>query len=133
MKNTTANATACPRLAGRSTTRRRLTLPVGTVHDLQLAGDDNAPITHLVLATKAAQSLGAHAPLRARQNAEGGFGSDKLVGNAASNVLRGSTGNDRLYGLGADDVLDGQQGANSADGGPGSDACRAQVQVNCER
>ena len=58
------------RLAGRSATRRRLTLPDGTVHDLQLAGDDNAPITHLVLATKAAQSLGALAPLRARLNAD---------------------------------------------------------------
>lgn len=58
------------RLAGRSATRRRLTLPDGTVHDLQLAGDDNAPITHLVLATKAAQSLGALAPLRARLSAD---------------------------------------------------------------
>lgn len=57
------------RLAGRTATRRRLTLPDGTVHDLQLAGDDNAPITHLVLATKAAQSLDALTPLRARLSA----------------------------------------------------------------
>lgn len=54
------------RLVGRSTARRRLTLTNGTVQDWQLAGDDNAPITHLVLATKAAQSLAALAPLRTR-------------------------------------------------------------------
>ena len=53
-------------LAGRPEAPRRLTFPDGRSHDLLLPGDDGAPIRYLILATKAAQSLPALAPLRTR-------------------------------------------------------------------
>lgn len=62
-----AGFTVC--VAGRPDSPRRLTLPGGEIHELLLAGDDGAPIRHLVLATKAAQSLPALAPLRDRLSA----------------------------------------------------------------
>ena len=64
------------------------------------------------------------------ENATGGLGNDKIIGNAGSNVLNGGLGNDTLYGgLGVDsliggdgnDILRGDGGADILDGGAGVD------------
>jgi len=44
------------------------------------------------------------------ENALGGSGNDKLLGNAAANALTGGAGNDKLNGKGGADVLKGGQG-----------------------
>lgn len=59
-----AGFTLC--LAGRPEAPRRLTFPDGRSHELLLPGDDGEPIRHLIVATKAAQTLPALAPLRTR-------------------------------------------------------------------
>jgi serralysin len=64
------------------------------------------------------------------ENAVGGTGSDRLIGNTVANTLTGNAGNDTLEGrqgadilLGGvgDDVLDGGEGADKMTGGAGDD------------
>ena len=48
------------------------------------------------------------------ENAEGGSGADRLIGNDGANYLAGGGGNDRLEGAGGDDILDGGEGTDTA-------------------
>jgi Ca2+-binding RTX toxin-like protein len=76
------------------------------------------------------------------ENAEGGIGDDVLRGDDGPNVLIGWAGNDHLYGAGGDDILDTAaafpdvlyppQSGDTADGGPGTDSCRATTTTSCE-
>ncbi len=56
------------------------------------------------------------------ENATGGKGADRLVGNGAANRLKGNAGADTLVGLGGDDVLRGNAGNDVLTGGAGLDA-----------
>lgn len=51
------------------------------------------------------------------ENAVGGRGNDRLIGNDADNVLNGSRGNDRLSGGNGDDTLAGGPGNDALAGG----------------
>jgi Ca2+-binding RTX toxin-like protein len=51
----------------------------------------------------------------------GGAGSDRITGDALSNLLRGGAGNDTLYGGDGNDHLFGEAGRNSLYGGNGDD------------
>ena len=53
--------------------------------------------------------------------AQGGSGSDVVVGTAGADHLVGGSGNDVLCGLGGDDVLEGGCGNDYLDGGAGKD------------
>ena len=71
------------------------------------------------------------------ENATGGSAADRLVGNAVANRLRSGGGSsaDTLIGLGGDDVLLGgttDYYEDFADGGAGTDTCRAYRAVSCE-
>jgi serralysin len=56
------------------------------------------------------------------ENAIGGAGSDRLVGNAADNHLQGGAGRDRLYGQAGADRLEGGAGRDLLKGGAGADS-----------
>ncbi len=56
--------------------------------------------------------------------AQGGSGSDVVVGTSGPDHLVGGSGNDILCGLGGDDVLEGGSGNDYLDGGPGKDTLR---------
>jgi serralysin len=47
------------------------------------------------------------------ENATGGGGDDRLVGNAVANLLKGGAGDDRLNGLGGSDALAGGSGSDT--------------------
>ncbi len=55
------------------------------------------------------------------ENATGGSGADRIIGNDAGNTLKGLQGNDTLFGGVGGDILEGGIGADSLDGGPGRD------------
>jgi Ca2+-binding RTX toxin-like protein len=55
------------------------------------------------------------------ENAFGGSGDDKLIGNDVDNVLIGNGGNDTIYGNGGNDTIDGGSGTNILSGGTGDD------------
>ncbi|MBP7002137.1 M10 family metallopeptidase [Amaricoccus sp.] len=55
------------------------------------------------------------------ENAWGGVGPDRLIGNTARNTLWGNNGNDQLYGLAGNDTLDGGGGQDLLVGGDGDD------------
>jgi serralysin len=55
------------------------------------------------------------------ENARGGSGADKLVGNGVANVLNGASGNDKLWGYGDNDYLYGFSGNDFLYGGDGAD------------
>lgn len=55
------------------------------------------------------------------ENARGGAGADKLVGNGVTNVLNGAGGNDKIYAYNDDDYLYGFAGNDFLYGGLGSD------------
>ncbi|MEU4419058.1 calcium-binding protein [Actinoplanes sp. NPDC024001] len=55
------------------------------------------------------------------ENLVGGFGNDRLVGNAGDNSLEAGEGKDVVYGLGGNDRVDGQQHADKLYGGAGDD------------
>jgi serralysin len=55
------------------------------------------------------------------ENANGGFGSDLIKGNAANNILRGNSGNDSLSGGDGNDTLNGGNGNDSLNGEAGND------------
>jgi Ca2+-binding RTX toxin-like protein len=55
------------------------------------------------------------------ENAQGGTGSDRLIGNGLNNLLIGNRGNDQLQGLGGDDSLWGGLGDDILTGGAGQD------------
>jgi serralysin len=59
--------------------------------------------------------------LRDFEDASGGGGADRIIGNAEANVLRGAAGRDRIEGLGGDDVLEGGDGEDRLEGGAGND------------
>jgi len=63
----------------------------------------------------------AIAPGALVENAIGGDGNDRLVGNGAANHLRGGRGADTLLGGGGADTLEGGEGRDDLDGGPGDD------------
>ena len=56
------------------------------------------------------------------ENATGGSGGDKLIGNEWSNVLKGGSGKDKLSGGAGADTLAGGKGADILNGGDGADA-----------
>jgi len=58
------------------------------------------------------------------ENAIGGDGNDRIVGNGAANVLHGMRGNDTLEGGGGADVLIGGAGSDTLRGGAGGDHFR---------
>lgn len=58
------------------------------------------------------------------ENAKGGSGQDRMIGNAAANSLIGGAGNDDLRGKGGNDTLDGGTGADKMAGGRGTDTYR---------
>jgi serralysin len=58
------------------------------------------------------------------ENAIGGAGDDRIIGNQASNVLEGRVGKDELEGKGGADTLLGGAGDDTLDGGSGSDVLR---------
>jgi Ca2+-binding RTX toxin-like protein len=55
------------------------------------------------------------------ENLKGGSAGDRLVGDAARNVIDGWGSADTLVGGGGDDVLMGREGDDTLDGGPGAD------------
>lgn len=55
------------------------------------------------------------------ENAKGGSGNDRIIGNQAANSLLGNSGNDTLKGEGGSDVLIGGAGADRLYGGAGAD------------
>ncbi|MFC4175334.1 M10 family metallopeptidase C-terminal domain-containing protein [Microvirga sp. GCM10011540] len=55
------------------------------------------------------------------ENAYGGRGDDRLVGNGAANLLAGNGGADRLIGHAGDDILKGRAGNDVLTGGSGAD------------
>ncbi|MBB5206399.1 Ca2+-binding RTX toxin-like protein [Inhella inkyongensis] len=55
------------------------------------------------------------------EDAFGGAGDDRLVGNALANVLDGGAGADSLSGGAGDDLLRGGEGADQLEGGAGAD------------
>lgn len=55
------------------------------------------------------------------ENAEGGAGNDRLIGNMVANRLVGNGGDDTLTGDAGDDYLDAGSGDDTLDGGPDSD------------
>jgi serralysin len=55
------------------------------------------------------------------ENAIGGNGNDRLVGNGAANLLQGGAGNDILEGGAGSDILEGGTGSDTLSGGDGDD------------
>jgi subtilisin-like proprotein convertase family protein len=55
------------------------------------------------------------------EDATGGSGNDRILGNGADNTLVGGPGADVLYGRSGADVLDGGPGDDRLHGGPGAD------------
>lgn len=55
------------------------------------------------------------------ENATGGSGHDKLIGNSAGNILKGGAGNDTLYGSSGIDYLSGGPGNDLLTGGSAKD------------
>ena len=55
------------------------------------------------------------------ENAIGGYGDDKLIGNNVANILYGGAGNDTIGGGVGNDTLDGGAGNDIIDGGTGID------------
>lgn len=55
------------------------------------------------------------------ENAIGGQGDDRIIGNSAKNVLIGRSGDDFLKGLASDDSLHGKSGNDELKGGDGND------------
>jgi serralysin len=55
----------------------------------------------------------------------GGYGNDRLVGNAAANEINGWGGHDVIYGRGGNDKLDGWDGNNKLYGEEGDDTLTA--------
>ncbi len=55
------------------------------------------------------------------ENALGGSGNDRIIGNSAANLLRGGAGNDSLVGNSGNDTLMGDRGADRMWGGRGND------------
>lgn len=58
------------------------------------------------------------------ENAEGGSGADKLIGNTLNNALIGNDGNDELHGDAGNDALSGGNGTDTLSGDAGSDILR---------
>ena len=58
------------------------------------------------------------------ENATGGSGADKLIGNGFKNVLSGNAGNDTLFGKGGNDNLRGGTGNDKLIGDAGKDKLR---------
>ncbi|WP_017998579.1 calcium-binding protein [Paracoccus sp. N5] len=76
------------------------------------------------LALTAAQFIGGGQGtdrLSSIENVNGSNFADRLLGNAANNVLNGAGGNDRLEGQGGNDTLNGGIGADTLLGGFGND------------
>lgn len=61
------------------------------------------------------------------ENATGGSGNDRLIGNAVANVLIGGAGNDTLSGLAGNDTLEGGEGNDTLIGGIGDDLYKVNV------
>lgn len=55
------------------------------------------------------------------ENASGGSGDDRIIGNDANNILMGGDGDDTIYGHGGDDIIYGQAGNDRIYGGAGAD------------
>ncbi|MCC7410775.1 MAG: M10 family metallopeptidase [Gammaproteobacteria bacterium] len=55
------------------------------------------------------------------ENATGGAGGDRIIGNGAANVLSGGDGDDYLHGAGGNDTLYGGRGNDRLIGGGGAD------------
>jgi hypothetical protein len=62
----------------------------------------------------------------------GGTGNDLLIGSRGHDRIRGEGGHDDIRGNAGDDRLYGQIGTDITRGGPGSDACGAETDRNCE-
>ncbi|MBF0111064.1 MAG: M10 family metallopeptidase [Magnetococcales bacterium] len=58
------------------------------------------------------------------ENATGGSGADKLIGNALNNILTGNAGKDELRGNDGNDTLSGGSSADTLYGGGGADILR---------
>ncbi|MEU6792101.1 hypothetical protein ABZ907_10410 [Nonomuraea wenchangensis] len=62
-----------------------------------------------------------------------GDGADFFQGGSQSDLVSGGGGNDRMSGNGGDDTLLGGAGTSDrASGGPGADACTAEIKDTCE-
>lgn len=67
------------------------------------------------------------------ESLSGGFGNDRLVGDAAGNLLFGSNGRDLLLGADGEDLLHGGRDRDEVDGGFGFDRCEAEeLLLGCE-
>jgi hypothetical protein len=63
-----------------------------------------------------------------------GAGFDTYHGGSGADIVIGGTGQDTMNGNGGDDVLDGGPDAGDrANGGSGTDTCRAESRIACER
>ena len=60
------------------------------------------------------------------ENARGGSGADRIVGNGARNLLEGRGGNDIIFGLDNNDVLRGGNGRDTLVGGNGADVLQGE-------
>lgn len=62
-----------------------------------------------------------------------GSGADFFEGGSGRDQVKGGDGNDQMRGNGGDDTLLGSSGTlDRASGGPGNDACTAEVEDTCE-
>ncbi|WP_411723251.1 M10 family metallopeptidase C-terminal domain-containing protein [Loktanella salsilacus] len=55
------------------------------------------------------------------EQAYGGFGNDRVIGNSANNIMLGRNGNDVVLGLNGHDILNGGNGDDVVQGGDGND------------
>lgn len=63
----------------------------------------------------------------------GNAGDDTVYAGTGNDTVYGGSGDDCMYGEGDNDHLDGETGSlDFADGGPGTDTCYAETEVNCE-
>lgn len=58
------------------------------------------------------------------ENADGGSGADRIIGNAAANFIRGMGGRDEISGEAGNDDINGNAGTDTVDGGDGGDTVR---------
>jgi len=118
---TIANPSDAPLPSGPCTRSGNLVrCPAGSIARLVISTGNGSDLVNNTTTLPATVNLGA--------------GFDTYNGGSGRDVVNGGAGQDTLNGFGGDDILDG--GADSGDranGGAGTDVCRAESETACER
>jgi Ca2+-binding RTX toxin-like protein len=99
----------------------------------------NNETVDLAAGTMAFEGYPKHSTIKGMENVVGSSHPDVIRGDGGPNLLIGSGNVDRLFGRGGDDTLDSgdqyvqPQPGDYADGGTGTDSCRAHATVHCEK